>query len=342
MEPFLYLEDNNLKLGLIIGRFQPLHNGHLSLIAKAQEECEKVLVLVGSTNRLPDFKHPFPYEERLGLLKKSLDASIDIRPLPDKPTDDEWIQDVVGHVLSIQEDPTEVTLYCGKKDEAWYRKNLLYPIETENEWNISATEVRAAWYTDTLWTVEDSIPLVTQDFLEKHEDKDRLATEYTNTLESVDHKRTGHPFSNPMEPVSFAVIIRDNKLLVGKRQGWRGKGQYGLAGGYIQNDETTLEGCIREVNEELSLDLQALIRDGKAKCMAQSVEENLNDIGTRTLGINYLFVVHPDVSLDITVDEVETSDYKWIPLMDVLEERELLFYNHNLVTQRLISKLGSA
>ena len=39
-----------MKYGVILARFQPIHNGHLALIKKACSENDKVLLLVGSAN----------------------------------------------------------------------------------------------------------------------------------------------------------------------------------------------------------------------------------------------------------------------------------------------------
>lgn len=330
-----------MKLGLIIGRFQPVHDGHLSIIERSLKENDHTLILVGSSNKLPDFKNPFTAQERLKLLHDNLgEANYTLVSLKDKPTDDEWIQDVIATVMNVEDDPTQVTLYCAPKDEDWYRKNLLYPIVTLDNISISATQVRHAWYLDELWTVNKSLPKATKDFLEKHHDRERLTTEYITTKDSAMFKLQGHPFRNPMEPVSFAVITQGNKLLVGRRKGARGYGQLGLLGGYIENTETTLDGCMREVSEESGIDLRSLITEGRARCLLQSITENLDDIGTRTIGINYLFLISPDVDLELTPDGTETSELTWVSLKDVLEERELLFYNHNQVVQAAYSKLG--
>jgi bifunctional NMN adenylyltransferase/nudix hydrolase len=155
-------------------------------------------------------------------------------------------------------------------------------------------------------------------------------------------KKQGHPFGNPMEPVSFAVIVKDLKILVGKRNGTRGKGQYGLPGGFITNTETTLDGCMREVLEETSVDLKTLVQNGDALCLAQAVEENTDDIGTRTIGINYLFTVKPEADFTVTVDGEETTDFKWVPIRDLVEDKELLFFNHNRIVRRLLSKVGGS
>lgn len=331
-----------MKLSLVIGRFQPVHLGHLSLINTAREHGEHTLVLIGSSKQLPDFKNPLSYQERLDLLEVLTEEGDDLefRSLPDRPSDDEWIQDVIGHVLSLEENPTEVTLFCHPKDFKWYQENLLYQLQTVDNINISATQIRHAWYTDSLWTVEDKIPLMTKEKLEEHHDFDRLAIEYTTTTKAALEKEESHPFGNPIEPVSFAVVIQDGSILVGKRAGPRGNSQWGLPGGYLEKSETSLDGCIRETKEEMGIDLQHLITEGKAVCMAQAVEENLGDLGTRTIGINYLFVVKPDVELELTLDYSEVLDFHWFPIVDIVEDRELLFFNHNLIAKRLLSKVG--
>lgn len=43
------------KFGMVIGRFQPFHIGHYSILNRALEDCEKVVVILGSSqeSRLP-------------------------------------------------------------------------------------------------------------------------------------------------------------------------------------------------------------------------------------------------------------------------------------------------
>lgn len=333
-----------MKLAVVIGRFQPFHLGHLSIIDKAYKEADKVLILVGSVNQLPDFRNPLTYEERVLLLRASIDEDYDciIRPLKDEETDAAWIANVIGEINSREEDPTEVSLYTSPKDEEFYRRSFIYPVETLNEVPISATEVRISWYTNNLWLTEYYLPEGTKEFLENHHDRARLSEEYDNVTEMSLKKTKGHPFANPMELVSFAVIIQGKHVLVGKRAGARGAGQLGLPGGYLEASETSLEGCMREVKEELSVDLHALVMEGNAQCLTQAVEENMRDIGTRTFGVNYLFVIKEDVDLEVLVDTSETTSFEWVPVSDVLNDTTLLFYNHNQVARRLFTKIGDS
>lgn len=333
-----------MSLAVYIGRFQPLHKGHLSSIHKALAENDKLLILVGSTNVLPNFKNPFTFEQRLALLTeetKEFGDRVIIKGIKDADSDDEWVQDVVSRVLTIEENPAEVALYCHPKDEQWYRTNLLYPVETVDMIKVSATEVREQWYTDG-YIDTNVLPASSVALLTNHPDERRLAREHEVTTREFRRKVQGHPFGNPVEPVTFALIVQNNKVLVGKRKGARGNGQYGLPGGFIDADESTMDAVLRETKEELSVDLKDLCNQGLAVCLAQAVSENLDDLGVRTLGINYVFVVKPDVALEPKVDMEETDDYKWVPLMDIAEERFLLFYNHNRIVRQLLSKVGGS
>lgn len=61
-----------MKYGVILARFQPVHGGHLALIKKACEENDKVLLLVGSADKL-NARNPIPLNIRLEMLSEALD-----------------------------------------------------------------------------------------------------------------------------------------------------------------------------------------------------------------------------------------------------------------------------
>lgn len=84
------------RTGLVLGRFQPIHRGHIYLMQKALEQCEAIVIVVGSTN-VTDEKNPFGYDRRrkmiLGALAKfKLSERVkDIVAIPDNPSDDAWV-----------------------------------------------------------------------------------------------------------------------------------------------------------------------------------------------------------------------------------------------------------
>lgn len=63
------------KVGVILARFQPIHNGHLELIKKAILENDEVLVIIGSVDKL-NKRNPIPWNIRRKLVNESLEVLI--------------------------------------------------------------------------------------------------------------------------------------------------------------------------------------------------------------------------------------------------------------------------
>jgi nicotinamide-nucleotide adenylyltransferase len=65
--------------GVVIGRFQPFHNGHLLLIRQILRECNEVLIVVGSAQRNYTIANPFTAGERILMIRKSLiEGGVDV------------------------------------------------------------------------------------------------------------------------------------------------------------------------------------------------------------------------------------------------------------------------
>ena len=75
------VETKPRKVGIYIGRFQPLHNGHMNIIKKGMQECELFVIVIGSVNKNDD-KNPFSYEERYESIRNAvLELKLDINRL---------------------------------------------------------------------------------------------------------------------------------------------------------------------------------------------------------------------------------------------------------------------
>ncbi|MBO4322944.1 MAG: adenylyltransferase/cytidyltransferase family protein [Clostridia bacterium] len=70
-------------LGIVAGRFQPLHLGHCDVIDTALRLCRRVGVMIGSSQESRTRNNPLSYEERSRLLRQVYRDSIEICPLPD-------------------------------------------------------------------------------------------------------------------------------------------------------------------------------------------------------------------------------------------------------------------
>jgi len=86
---------------LVVGRFQPLHKGHMDVIRKCAEESEHLTIGIGSAQYSHTPENPFTAGERYMMINKTLrDEGIDnysIVPIEDLNRYPVW----VSHVVSL-------------------------------------------------------------------------------------------------------------------------------------------------------------------------------------------------------------------------------------------------
>ena len=84
---------------LVVGRFQPFHNGHLALIEQALELGE-VIIVIGSAEKSRSDENPFTCRERFEMLKSVIkesewDASkINVIPVEDIHSNEIWVSKI--------------------------------------------------------------------------------------------------------------------------------------------------------------------------------------------------------------------------------------------------------
>ena len=61
--------------GIVLGRFQPFHNGHAYLVEQALARFEKVTIAVGSAQDEWTVDNPFSFEERKDMIQKWVDEN---------------------------------------------------------------------------------------------------------------------------------------------------------------------------------------------------------------------------------------------------------------------------
>lgn len=75
------------KVGLLCGRFQPVHKGHINLIREALNHCDHLIIAIGSAQESGTKRNPFDYETRNELLRRSmrgLGARVTMIPVNDR------------------------------------------------------------------------------------------------------------------------------------------------------------------------------------------------------------------------------------------------------------------
>jgi len=64
-----------VKYGILVGRFQPFHLGHLNAVKFALSKVDMLWIIIGSAQKSQESRNPFTAGERLLMIKKVLDAN---------------------------------------------------------------------------------------------------------------------------------------------------------------------------------------------------------------------------------------------------------------------------
>ena len=65
--------------GIMVGRFQPFHKGHLSLVKQILEDCDELIIAIGSAQFNYISQDPFTAGERILMIHQALlDARLDL------------------------------------------------------------------------------------------------------------------------------------------------------------------------------------------------------------------------------------------------------------------------
>ena len=125
-----------MKKGLILGRFQPLHMGHLCIFETVIDNNEELVICVGSSNEKRTEKNPFTSLERIQMIKSVLsnyDCNYVIFEIPDINNNDLY----VNHLENIV--PPFDKVYTGNKLVKELFERAGYPVIVPNLIN------REAW-----------------------------------------------------------------------------------------------------------------------------------------------------------------------------------------------------
>lgn len=154
--------------GLLIGRMQPVHNGHIQVIKKILEEVDEIIIGIGSAQLSHTTTDPFTAGERVMMLTKALSendidsVSYYIIPIQDIQMNAVW----VSHINMLT--PPFAKIFSGNPlvqrlfEEETYEvaKPPLFKRE-----ELSGTEVRRRMIADENW--KSLVPKSTAEIIEE-------------------------------------------------------------------------------------------------------------------------------------------------------------------------------
>ena len=174
---------NIMSVGVIIARLQPIHNGHLELIKQALNENEKVVLFIGSADKVNE-RNPIPIKLRLYLTRQAIDETFDAKdakrieviPLDDLSDETEnnhdWGFYLYAHIVLYTLSPT-FTIYYSDGFEIimkWFpafasRDFISYKLNARGAMfnGLSATKVRVLILQQDYEELKKYVPKVVMD-----------------------------------------------------------------------------------------------------------------------------------------------------------------------------------
>ena len=252
-------------LAVFIGRFAPPHLGHLEVIKRALEQAEEMAIFVGSANRSPSIRNPFPVAFRINMIRSMLadcgvsDAlhRVHLFELDDYLYNDyAWNADITASVAEFFPHAKSIALVGHSKDHSSYYLRE-FPqwkaIEIPNYKGFNSTNIRER-YLDKFVILHDQVHPAVDKLLDDWEltpEFDHVSEEYA-AIKAYKDQWKHTPF-----PVTFntvdGVVTQGGHILVVERGDWPGKGLIALPGGFLDPGETLEQAIVRELNEETGL-----------------------------------------------------------------------------------------
>lgn len=362
---------------VFIGRFQPFHNGHKAVIDAALKQAKEVVVVVGSSFAARSIRNPFTFEERKAMieacypqetymaralaLRSILDEGslqgdpeyrkeqlekmrqrLHIVPVSDFPYDDSrWVTAIQRVVDETVPHALDVGLIGHSKDSTSYYLNI-FPrwknhVEVPNVDGINATDIREGLFNGLLKT--NTLPLEVEKVLSAFPHSDWWMTLNAEYFMIKKYKAAwkAAPFPPTFMTVD-AVVVQSGHILLVKRGDMPGKGLWALPGGFLNQDETMLDGAIRELKEETKIKVPVPVLKGSIKGSKTFDAPNRSSRG-RT--ITQAFFI--DLGMG-ELPRVKGSDdavfAQWVPLKEVIKERDCFFEDHLFILDYFIPILS--
>lgn len=331
-----------MKIGVIIGRFQPFHSGHAEILKTALKECNQVTIVLGSANRYRSVKNPFTVAERKSMIFEYLMDTdpktvnqIEFVESPDNLYKEwTWKSEIVRRVNDTVPTGADAKFYLYghfKDGSSYYLKE--FPEwtlrEVDNFHNVDATSYRTTYFEDGIVSTY-YLPKASREFLHKFKD----SKEYSDLVEDWKFFKwerrafEGYPFPDTLNFMcSDAVVICQGHILLIKRKSAPGKNSWALPGGFKNNDESFLDCCIRELKEETNLRVPEKVLAGSIKA-SHMFDDPRRSIGIPRVSMGFYIEVTPDN--DGTMPKIRPAsdafEAKWVNLSDALAMN--LFEDH--------------
>lgn len=338
-------------LAVFVGRFQPLHNGHLQNINKALTLADRCLVLVGSANQPRTTKNPFTADERQAMVHIATDGNPRVHSSPIEDTiyqETKWVEQVQAAVHRFAEKvgAKRIAIIGYEKDESSYY-NRSFPTwdfidigayAEHGGHPIDATKIRELLFEGHVSYLKGVVPDSIFDHIvafTKTDDFAQLVKEYRYIQ---DYRKA---WKDTPYPVVFftvdAVVVQSGHLLLVRRRAEPGKGLWALPGGFIGQRERAFDGAIRELREETRLKVPEAVIRGSVRS-AKLFDHPDRSLRGRTITQAFLFDLPEQDRLPKVKGSDDAAEARWFPLEEVGRMGDQLFEDHKSIIEMMVTR----
>jgi bifunctional NMN adenylyltransferase/nudix hydrolase len=336
---------------VFILRGQPLHLGHKEVIDTALELAEEVVAVVGSSFAARSIRNPFTFEERKAMIEAVYPNEtqgrkrLHIVPVSDYPYDDnKWVNAIQKIVDETVPHAKDVGLIGHSKDSSSYYLNI-FPrwknhVEVPNVDGINATDIRKHIFGgENVELFNSALPEQVKDVIRKVFLEGDKGTPAYRTL--VDEHLMIRKYKKAWEAAPFpptfmtvdAVVVQSGHILLVKRGDMPGKGLWALPGGFLNQEETMLDGAIRELKEETKIKVPVPVLKGSIKASKTFDAPNRSARGRTITQAFYIDLGFGELPKVKGSDDAEKAF--WVPFNDVKQEK--MFEDHFHIIDNFIN-----
>lgn len=334
---------------VVIGRFQPFHNGHAAMVRKALEESETVYILLGSAYAYPNVLNPLTANERERMIFSWLMTEykyedvcrVKFAHIPDYLYNEEkWKTSVRTAINETNGDNIAIYGYEKDADSYWLKAFgwthvPVDPVKVDGK-DLSATDLRPTIFLHKNgWDKKLSryVPPSTVSYINSWMMTDtfwRLYYEFEK-WESELEKFKNYPYPEALNCCTGDnVVVCNNHLLVIRRKFAPGQGALALPGGHKNANETFLDCAIRELLEEVRIKVpEKVIRGSIRNSMLFDHPKRSVHFSKPTVAQYIKLEPNNDGSLPrIMGGSDDALDAFWMPLHEVVQRQGEFFDDH--------------
>lgn len=264
--------------GLIIGRFQPFHKGHLEIVKRISKECDKVIIGVGSAQKERESEDPLSGGERIEMIQNTLenrDIKYEIYPVPDidcYPAWPSYVKSILPHFGIVYANSSVV--------RKLFKRTSIETVQVEeiNREEYSGTEIRKRIREGREW--KHLVPEEVAEYLEDIDMEERIKP--VIGVKDETEKDAAHLLTKKDKTIATAESCTGG-LIAHRLTNVPGSSNYFMRGLVTYSNEAKID--LLGVNKAV-LEEKGAVSEEVALQMAEGVrKKSETDIGIATTGI---------------------------------------------------------